>query len=74
MVTVNLSKEHALEVSCQAGIFYIYEGDDGTLYVEAAGDHELAIVVSDYDETSVDCRGQWINVTLADSDVPLLEA
>lgn len=66
MVTVNLSKEHALEVSCQAGKFFIWEGEDGGLYVEAAKGRGLVVVASDEDDAAVNCQGQWINVTLAD--------
>lgn len=65
MSTVILKRGTATEVQCAAGIFHLYEGDDGSLYVEAPNVSGIKITVSDDHDAEVTATGLWVNITVA---------
>lgn len=65
MSTIILNKEHSAEVQCGGNLFSICEGDDGTLYIEAANSRGLEVAIADDGDDQVTARGVWVNIGFA---------
>lgn len=64
MSKITLSVDHPTEVQVGDKLFALWEGDDGSLYIEAPGRRGLTVAVSDDDESQVSATGLWVNVDL----------
>jgi hypothetical protein len=64
MSTVILDKEHSAKVQCGDNLFHLYQGDDGTLCIEAPGRCGLEVSISDDDDEQVTARGLWVNIDI----------
>ncbi len=63
MTAIVLDKATPTIVSCGGKTYKLYEGDDGTLYIESGeGRLQLEIVVSDDDDAQVTAHGMWANI------------
>lgn len=65
MSTVIVEKDKEVELQVGDKLFHICQGDDGTLYIEAAGGRYIEVAVSDDDECQVTAIGTWVNIDLA---------
>jgi hypothetical protein len=65
MSTVILARDKTVEVRCGGKLFTLCEGDDGTLYIEAADSRHLEVTISDDGDDQVTAHGMWANIGLA---------
>ncbi len=63
MSLVIISDDHPTPVQCAGKTYLLSVGEDGTLYIENEGHHELIVAVSD-DDGDITVHGQWVNLTV----------
>jgi len=57
--------EHPTQIQVGDKLFDLYQGDDGTLYIEGSEDERLEFTISDNDESVVTAIGFWVNIDFA---------
>ena len=64
MSTVIVEQDNEIELQVGNKLFHICQGEDGTLFIEAAGSRGIEVTVSD-DDDQVTAIGGWVNIDLA---------